>query len=52
MTETTRLEHQFVAITRDDTLLVVWCACGWMSKAGSMADCFEFHGFHVAHATS
>ena len=46
-----RLEHTFVAIIRDGAYLVVWCTCGWMSRAGSIADCFEFHGFHVAHAT-
>lgn len=46
------MEHKFVAITRDEPFLVVWCTCGWMSKAGSMIDCFEYHGFHVLHATS
>jgi hypothetical protein len=49
VTDTELLEHTFVAITRDRGFLVVWCACGWMSKAGSMADCFDFHGFHVSH---
>ncbi|MEN3272255.1 MAG: hypothetical protein V7636_1016 [Actinomycetota bacterium] len=43
--------HRLHAFVRDDDLIVIRCVCGWLTRAGSPDDGFDYLDRHVAHAT-
>ena len=43
--------HRLHAFVRDGDLVVIRCACGWLTRAGHPDDGFDYLDRHVAHAT-
>jgi hypothetical protein len=42
-------DHRFAGTHRNGALLEIWCACGWMSRAGPV-DGFDFLNRHIMHS--